>query len=76
MKNLKLIALLFLLAGVVQAQTSDNPWLISAGINGIGLQSDFTGGDNALVKDDYNTIELDPLMLMQATSTTHCEVLI
>ena len=58
MKNLKLIALLFLLAGVVQAQTSDNPWLISAGINGIGLQSDFTGGDNALVKDDYNTMSI------------------
>ena len=58
MKNLKLIALLFLLAGVVQAQTSDNPWLISAGINGIGLQSDFTGGDNALVKDNYNTMSI------------------
>ena len=58
MKNLKLIALLFLLTGVVQAQTSDNPWLISAGINGIGLQSDFTGGDNALVKDDYNTMSI------------------
>ncbi len=41
MKNLKLIALLFLFAGVVQAQTSDNPWLISAGINGVGLQNDF-----------------------------------
>ena len=41
MKNLKLIALLLLLTGVAQAQTSDNPWLISAGINGIGLQSDF-----------------------------------
>ncbi len=56
MKNLKLIALLFLLAGVVQAQTSDNPWLISAGINSIGLQSDFTGGENALVKDNYNSM--------------------
>ena len=58
MKNLKLIALLFLLNGVVQAQTSDNPWLISAGINGIGLQSDFTGGDNALIKDNYKTMSL------------------
>ena len=56
MKNLKLIALLFLLAGVVQAQTSDNPWFISAGINGIGLQSDFTGGVNALVKSDYKSL--------------------
>ena len=58
MKNLKLIALSFLLAGIVQAQTSDNPWLISAGINGIGLQSDFTGGANALVKENYNTMSI------------------
>lgn len=56
MKNLKLIALLFFMIGAVQAQTSDNPWLISAGINGIGLQSDFTGGDNALTKDDYKSM--------------------
>jgi OOP family OmpA-OmpF porin len=58
MKNLKLIALLFLFAGVVQAQTSDNPWLISAGINGISLQSDFTGGANALTKSNYKSMSL------------------
>ena len=58
MKNLKLIALLFLFAGVVQAQNTDSPWLISAGINGISLQSDFTGLDNALAKDDYKSLSL------------------
>ena len=58
MKNLKLIALLFLFAGVVQAQTSDNPWLISAGINGIGLQSDFTEEPYALTKSNYKSYEL------------------
>ena len=50
MKNLKLIALLFLFAGVVQAQTSDNPWLISAGINGIGFKAISLGEIMLLLK--------------------------
>ena len=61
MKNLKLIALLFLIAGVVKAQTSDNPWLITAGINGVGLQNDFGSplSDNVLYgKSDFNSLSV------------------
>lgn len=56
MKNFKLIPLLLLFFGAVQAQNSDNPWLVSAGINGISLQSDFLGGRNAILQNNYESM--------------------
>ena len=50
MKNLKLIALLFLFAGVVQAQTSDNPWLISAGLMELAYKATLLGEPMLLQK--------------------------
>ncbi|MGB1449360.1 MAG: OmpA family protein [Flavobacteriaceae bacterium] len=41
MKSIKLLSVLLLIAVGLSAQTSDNPWLISAGINGVSLQNDF-----------------------------------
>lgn len=41
MKMIKKLSFFLLLAAGLNAQTSDNPWLISAGINGVSLQSDF-----------------------------------
>lgn len=55
MKSLKLTALVLLFIGTVNAQNSDNPWLISAGFNSVGLQGDFTGNTNALLQNDYQS---------------------
>ena len=41
MKPIRLLCFFLLLAAGLSAQTSDNPWLISAGINGVSLQNDF-----------------------------------
>jgi len=41
MKTIKKLSFFLLLAAGLNAQTSDNPWLISAGINAVSLQSDF-----------------------------------
>lgn len=41
MKPIRLLSFFLLLAAGLSAQTSDNPWLISAGINGVSLQNDF-----------------------------------
>ena len=56
MKSFKLTALFLLSLGVTQAQTSDNPWLISAGFNVVGLQSDLTSGNNILLLNDYKSM--------------------
>tara|TARA_B100000767_G_scaffold111513_1_gene106629 strand:- start:962 stop:2311 length:1350 start_codon:yes stop_codon:yes gene_type:complete len=56
MKSFKLTALFMLFLGVSQAQTSDNPWLISVGLNGVGLQSDFTSDTNTLLQNDYKSM--------------------
>ena len=56
MKSFKLTALFLLSLGVTQAQTSDNPWLISAGFNVVGLQSDLTSGNNRLLLNDYKSM--------------------
>ncbi|MBA22833.1 MAG: cell envelope biogenesis protein OmpA [Flavobacteriales bacterium] len=55
MKNFKLLALLVLLVGTVNAQTSQNPWLVSVGVNAVGLQGDLTGS-NPLLKSDYKSM--------------------
>ncbi len=41
MKLIRQLSLLLLMATGLNAQTTDNPWLISVGINGVSLQSDF-----------------------------------
>lgn len=41
MKTIRLLSFFLLFAVGLSAQTSDNPWLISAGINGVSLQNDF-----------------------------------
>ena len=41
MKTIKKLSFFLLLAAELNAQTSDNLWLISAGINAVSLQSDF-----------------------------------
>ena len=56
MKNFKLTALVLLFLGVAQAQNSDNPWLISAGFNGVGLQSNLTSDNNAFLQNDYKSM--------------------
>ncbi len=55
MKNFKLLALLFLLVGTVNAQTSQNPWLVSVGVNAVGLQGDLTGSI-PLLENDYKSM--------------------
>ncbi len=55
MKNFKLVAIFFLLLGTVNAQTSENPWLVSVGFNAVGLQGDLTGS-TPLSKNDYKSM--------------------
>ena len=46
MKKILLGIFFVLMAIVLQAQTSDNPWYVGAGVNGISLQNDISRLNN------------------------------
>lgn len=58
LKFLKVAVLLFLVKGeILKAQTLDNPWLISVGVNGITVVSDFRGSLNDGMAYSINDFE-------------------
>lgn len=61
MKLLRLISFFLLIATGLHAQTSDNPWYISAGINGVALQNDFEqtlNNDELYTKDGIKGLNI------------------
>ena len=62
MKQLYKIILMGLILGwtTLQAQTTDNPWLITAGLGSIHLQETFISNDGVLYQGDDLSLSKNP----------------